>query len=36
LFAVEKPANSVDTTVFLFALDLSNGHGFFYSTYKSR
>ena len=36
LFAVEKPANSVDTTVFLFALDLSKGKGFFYSTYKSR
>jgi hypothetical protein len=36
LFAVEKAANSVDTTVFLFALDLSKGHGFFYSTYKSR
>jgi len=36
LFAVEKPANSVDTTIFLFVLDLSKGHGFFYSTYKSR
>jgi hypothetical protein len=36
LFVVEKPANSVETGIYLFALDLSQGHGFFYWTYKSR
>lgn len=35
LFVVEKPANSVDMGIYLFALDLSKGHGFFYWTYKT-
>ena len=35
LFVVERPANSVDVGIYLFALDLSKGRGFFYWTYKS-
>jgi hypothetical protein len=35
LFVVERPANSVDMGIYLFALDWSKGHGFFYWTYKS-
>ncbi len=35
LFVVERPANSVDMGVYLFALDWSKGRGFFYWTYKS-
>lgn len=35
LFMVERPANSVDMGIYLFALDWSKGHGFFYRTYKS-
>lgn len=35
LFVVERPANSVDMDIYLFALDLSKGRGFFYRTYKS-
>jgi hypothetical protein len=35
LFVVERPANSVDMGIYLFALDLSKGRGFFYWTYKS-
>jgi hypothetical protein len=34
LFVVEKPANAVNTTIYLFALDLPKGRGYFYSTYK--
>lgn len=34
LFIAEKPANAVNTTIFLFALDLAKGQGYFYSTYK--
>jgi hypothetical protein len=33
LFVVERPANSVDMGIYLFALDLSKGRGFFYWTY---
>jgi len=35
LFIVERPANSVDMGIYLFALDLSKGRGFFYWTYES-
>jgi hypothetical protein len=35
LFVVERPANSVAMGIYLFALDLSKGRGFFYWTYKS-
>jgi len=35
LFVVERPANSIDMGIYLFALDLSKGRGFFYWTYKS-
>ena len=35
LYVVERPANSVNMGVYLFALDSSSGHGFFYWTYKS-
>lgn len=35
LFVLERPANSVDMGIYLFALDLSKGRGFFYWTYKS-
>jgi hypothetical protein len=35
LFVVERPANSVFMDVYLFALDLSKGRGFFYRTSKS-
>lgn len=35
LFVVERPANSVDMGIYLFALDVSKGRGFFYWTYKS-
>lgn len=35
LFVVERPANSVDMGIYLFAPDWSKGHGFFYWTYKS-
>jgi hypothetical protein len=34
LYVVERPANSVQMGIYLFALDSSNGHGFFYWTYK--
>jgi hypothetical protein len=34
IFIAEKPANAVNTTIFLFALDLAKGQGYFYSTYK--
>jgi hypothetical protein len=35
LYVVERPANSVDMGIYLFALDWSKGRGFFYWTYKS-
>jgi len=35
LFVVERPANSVDMGIYLFALDSSKGRGFFYWNYKS-
>jgi len=35
LYEVERPANSVMTDVLLFAVDWSNGRGFFYRTSKS-
>ena len=35
LFVVERPANSVDVGIYLFAIDLLQGRGFFYWTYKS-
>jgi hypothetical protein len=34
LYIVERPANSVQIGIYLFALDSSKGHGFFYWTYK--
>lgn len=34
LFVAERPANAVEMGTYLFALDLSKGHGFFYWTYK--
>src|SRR5271168_2600181 len=34
LYVVERPANSVQTGIYLFALDSSNGCGFFYWNYK--
>jgi hypothetical protein len=34
LYVVERPANSVQMGIYLFALDSSKGHGFFYWTYK--
>jgi hypothetical protein len=36
LFIVERPANSVETGIYLFAINWSKGQGFFYWTYKSR
>lgn len=35
LFVLEKPANSVDMGIYVFALDSSKGRGFFYWAYKS-
>jgi len=35
VYVVEKPANSVNLGIYLFALDWSKGRGFFYWTYKS-
>ena len=35
VYVVEKPANSVNMGIYLFALDWSKGRGFFYWTYKS-
>jgi len=35
LYEVERPANSVMTDVLLFAVDWSNGRGFFYQTSKA-
>lgn len=35
LYVVERPANSVNMGIYLFALDWSKGRGFFYWTYKS-
>jgi len=35
LYSVERPANSTNMGIYLFALDWSKGHGFFYWTYKS-
>lgn len=35
LYVVERPANSVNMGIYLFALDNSRGRGFFYWTYKS-
>jgi len=35
LYLVERPANSVNTGIYLFALDWSKSRGFFYWTYKS-
>jgi hypothetical protein len=34
LFTVETPETSVTTTIWLFAVDMSNGHGFFISRSK--
>jgi len=34
LYLVERPANSVQSFILLFAVDWSNGRAFFYSTYK--
>jgi hypothetical protein len=34
LYIVERPANSVQMGIYLFALDSSKGHGFLYWTYK--
>jgi hypothetical protein len=34
LFVHEEPANAVNKTIYLFALDLKNGRGYFYSTDK--
>lgn len=34
LFVAERPANDVEMGMYLFALDLSKGRGFFYWTYK--
>lgn len=35
LYVVERPETSVTTGIFLFAIDWSKGHGFFYSTSES-
>jgi hypothetical protein len=35
LYVNERPANSVETGIYLFAVDLSNGRGFFYWTYEN-
>jgi hypothetical protein len=35
LYVAERPANSVEMSIYLFALDWSNGRGFFYYTYES-
>lgn len=35
IYVLEKPANSIDMGIYLFALDWSRGHGFFNWTYKS-
>ena len=32
LYIVERPDTSVTTSIYLFAIDWSKGHGFFYST----
>jgi len=34
LYAIERPANSVQNFILLFAVDWSKGRAFFYSTYK--
>jgi hypothetical protein len=34
LYVVERPANSVNTGIYLFALDRSKGRGFFHWTYE--
>ena len=34
LYIVERPANSAQMGIYLFALDSSKGHAFFYWTYK--
>jgi hypothetical protein len=34
LYAIERPANSVQSFIMLFAVDWSKGRAFFYSTYK--
>ncbi len=34
LYAIERPANSVQSFILLFAVDWSKGRAFFYSTYK--
>jgi hypothetical protein len=34
LLVTEKPANAVNTTIYLFALDPQKGRGYFYATYK--
>jgi len=34
LYVVERPANSVNMGIYLFAVDWSKGRGFFYWTYK--
>jgi hypothetical protein len=33
---VEKPATSITTAIYLFAIDWPKGHAFFYSTSESR
>jgi hypothetical protein len=35
LYVNERPAKSVETGIYLFAVDLSNGRGFFYWTYEN-
>ena len=34
LYLIERPANSVQTEILLFAVDWSKGRAFFYSSYK--
>jgi hypothetical protein len=34
LFVSEKPANAVNTMIYLFALNSQKGRGYFFSTYK--
>jgi hypothetical protein len=34
LYAIERPANSVQSFIMFFAVDWSRGRAFFYSTYK--
>jgi hypothetical protein len=36
LYVVEKPATSITTAIYLFAIDWPKGHAFFYSTSESR